>query len=47
LAREVNDHLHEAAYGRMITEWAKRPECREAMFFGPFSSPLADIPEAL
>lgn len=46
-AREVNDRLHETANGRMISEWAKRPECREAMFSRPFSPPLADIPETL
>ncbi|WP_438299459.1 AIPR family protein [Pseudomonas sp. NMS19W] len=46
-AREVNDRLHETAKGKMISEWAKRPECRDAMFSQPFSSPSADIPEAL
>ncbi|AZE96129.1 hypothetical protein C4J96_4040 [Pseudomonas orientalis] len=46
-AREVNDRLHDTANGRMISEWAKRPECREAMFSQPFSRPFADIPEAL
>lgn len=46
-AREVNDRLHETAKGKMISEWAKRPECRDAMFSQPFSSPSGDIPEAL
>lgn len=46
-AREINDRLHETANGKMISEWAKRPECLEAMFSQPFSSPLADIPETL
>jgi hypothetical protein len=46
-AREINDRLHETANGRMISEWAKRPECLEVMFSRPFSSPLADIPETL
>ncbi|AXI62968.1 abortive phage infection protein [Pseudomonas kribbensis] len=46
-AREVNDRLHDTAKGKMISEWAKRPECRDAMFSQPFSSPSADIPEAL
>ncbi|QBR33405.1 MULTISPECIES: AIPR family protein [Pseudomonas] len=46
-AREVNDRLHVTAKGKMISEWAKRPECRDAMFSQPFSSPSADIPEAL
>ncbi|WP_404835391.1 AIPR family protein [Aeromonas media] len=44
-AREVNDRLHETANGKMISEWAKRPECREAMFARPFSQPIVDIPE--
>lgn len=45
-AREVNDRLHETANGKMISEWAKRPECREAMFSRPFSRPSVDVPEA-
>lgn len=45
-AREVNDRLHETANGKMISEWAKRPECREAMFSRPFSPPSVDVPEA-
>lgn len=44
-AREVNERLHETANGRMISEWAKRPECREAMFARPFSRPSVDVPE--
>lgn len=46
-AQEVNDRLHDTANGKMISEWAKRPECRDAMFSRPFSSPLVDVPEAL
>ncbi|OIN54417.1 AIPR family protein [Pseudomonas costantinii] len=46
-AQEVNDRLHDTANGKMISEWAKRPECRDAMFSRPFSSPLVDLPEAL
>jgi len=45
-AREVNDRLHETANGKMISEWAKRPECREAMFSHAFSPPSLDVPEA-
>lgn len=45
-AREVNDRLHETANGRMISEWAKRPECREIMFSRAFSAPSVDVPEA-
>lgn len=44
-AREVNERLHETANGKMISEWAKRPECREAMFARPFSPPSVDVPE--
>lgn len=44
-AREVNDRLHETAKGKMISEWAKRPECKDAMFSRPFSSQRVDIPE--
>lgn len=45
-AREVNDRLHETSNGKMISEWAKRPECREAMFSHPFSRPSVGVPEA-
>lgn len=44
--REVNERLHETANGKMISEWAKRPECRDAMFSRPFSPPSLDVPEA-
>jgi hypothetical protein len=45
-AREVYDRLLETANGKMISEWAKRRECLEAMFSRPFSSPIIDVPEA-
>jgi hypothetical protein len=45
-AREVYDRLQETANGKMISEWAKRPECLEAMFSRPFSLPVIDVPEA-
>lgn len=45
-SKEVNDRLHETANGRMISEWAKRPECKSAMFSRPFSAPSVDAPEA-
>ena len=45
-AREVNERLHETANGKMISEWAKRPECKSAMFSRPFSPPAVDVPEA-
>ena len=44
-AREVNDTLHASANGRMISEWAKKAECWDAVLVGRLSSPLADIPE--
>ena len=45
-AREVAERLHQTSNGKMISEWAKRPECKEAMFARPFSAPLFDVPEA-
>ena len=45
-AVEVDTRLHETANGKMISEWAKRPECKEAIFSVPFSPPKMDVPEA-
>lgn len=44
-AREVNDTLHASAAGRMISEWAKKAECWEAVLGGRLSAPLAGILE--
>ncbi len=44
-AREVNDVLHASSGGKMVSEWAKRPECREAVMGASYSEPAADIPE--
>jgi hypothetical protein len=48
-AREVNNHLHDTANGRMISEWAKmkpgQSGCAEAVLSRNFSSPRPDIPE--
>ena len=44
-AREVNDTLHASANDRMISEWAKKAECWDAVQASPLSRPLADIPE--
>ena len=44
-AREVNDTLHASANGRMISEWAKKPECWEAVQAAPLSRAMAGIPE--
>lgn len=44
-AREVNHVLHQTAAGRMISEWAKRAECWEAVRTATYSEPIEGIPE--
>jgi hypothetical protein len=44
-AKEVNEFLHRTASGRMVSEWAKRQECREALLKARFSESAAGIPE--
>lgn len=44
-AKEVNDTLHATAGGRMVSEWAKRPECKEAVMGGSYSVAASNIPE--
>jgi hypothetical protein len=44
-ARDVNEILQASAAGRMISEWAKKAECWEAVQRGHLSDLLADIPE--
>lgn len=44
-AREVNDVLHSSAGGRMVSEWAKRPECKEAVMDASYSIAASNIPE--
>jgi hypothetical protein len=44
-AREVSDVLNSSAAGRMVSEWAKKPECWDAVLKGSFSAPLGAIPE--
>lgn len=44
-AKEVNDALHRTAGGRMISEWSKRTECREAVLGATYSVPSTNIPE--
>jgi len=44
-AREVNDVLHRTAGGRMISEWAKKPECWEAVREAKYSNSIDGIPE--
>jgi hypothetical protein len=44
-AKEVNDVLHASAGGKMISEWAKRPECKDAVLSASYSAPADNIPE--
>lgn len=44
-AKEVSDELHRTSSGRMISEWAKKAECREAILSAAYSAPANDIPE--
>lgn len=44
-AKDVNDALHATANGRMVSEWAKRPECKEAVMGARYSAPALNIPE--
>ena len=42
---EVNALLHSSTGGRMISEWAKRPEFREAAMGARYSEPVDNIPK--
>lgn len=44
-AKEVNEALHQTTGGRMISEWAKKPECREAVLGRRYSDPPPGILE--
>jgi hypothetical protein len=44
-AGEVNEVLHRTAAGRMVSEWAKKSECRDAVFAARYSDPASEIPE--
>ncbi|WP_432380537.1 AIPR family protein [Duganella sp. P38] len=44
-AKEVNQTLHLTAGGRMVSEWAKRPECKEAVMSASYSVAASNIPE--
>lgn len=44
-AKEVNQALHSTAGGRMVSEWAKRPECKEAVMGANYSVAASNIPE--
>jgi len=44
-AKEVNDVLHASAGGKMVSEWAKRPECKDAVMGASYSAAASNIPE--
>lgn len=44
-AKEVNDVLHRTSGGRMVSEWAKRQECREVVLDATYSDLAPGIPE--
>ena len=44
-AVEVNKVLHDSAAGRMISEWAKKPECWEVVCKATYTEPAEGIPE--
>jgi hypothetical protein len=44
-AAEVNKVLHDSASGRMISEWAKKTECWEAVRGASYSEPVQGLPE--
>ena len=44
-ATEVNRILHQSAGGKMVSEWAKKAECWEAVRKGNYSQVLDGMPE--
>lgn len=44
-AEEVNNALHKSSGGRMISEWAKKAECWDAVKEFKYSPPADNIPE--
>lgn len=44
-AKEVNEILHRTAGGRMVSEWSKKPECREFVLGATYTKPEENIPE--
>ncbi|HEU4460857.1 MAG TPA: AIPR family protein [Methylibium sp.] len=44
-SKEVNEALHSTSGGRMVSEWAKRPECKDAVMGASYSEHADDIPE--
>jgi hypothetical protein len=45
VSKEVDKTLHATAKGRMVSEWAKKPECWQAVANMAFNFPTAAIPE--
>ena len=44
-AEKVHGVLHDTANGRMVSEWAKKPECWDAVRAAPYGETVAQIPE--
>lgn len=44
-SKEVNELLHRTASGRMVSEWAKKTECKDIMLSSTYSAPFKGIPE--
>lgn len=44
-AVDVDRILHQSAAGRMVSEWAKKSECWDAVRDGQYTAPLSGIPE--
>ena len=44
-AKRVNDLLNQSARGRMVSEWAKKAECWDAVRTGTYTETEANIPE--
>lgn len=44
-AAEVNQVLHQTAAGRMVSEWAKKPECWEEVVNASYTAAATGIPE--
>ena len=44
-AREVNAVLHRTAAGKVVSKWAKKPDCREAVLGATYSDEAPGIPE--
>jgi len=44
-AEEVNRVLHTSSNGRMISEWAKKAECWQAVLGASYSQPIGSSPE--